>query len=210
VKRILSIMLLALFVAGCGEVQAKTQQKPQQTVTVTTAATAASPAPTTESEVNAPAPTTEDTDTSPSPTEEVAFGGHVTDGHFRFKVTAATHVASIPVEYDNPIRPQHGTKLIRVDLLVTNEGNIPRDDPFCGGGDAVLIDHAGRNFAFNDDQTLDLGQGYCGDSLQPLLPGKVTLVFDVPKAAGKVTGIALWDDSDGDNYDGSRYAVIDL
>jgi len=147
---------------------------------------------------------------APKPQQEVPFGGHVTDGNFRFKVTSAKPVASIPVSYESPIKAKPCTKLIRVDLLVTNEGNVPSDDPFCGDSGAVLIDTAQRNFGWNSDQTIMVdGNGVCGNQLQPLLPSKFTLLFDVPAAAGKIVGIALWDSNDINDTSGDTFGVID-
>jgi hypothetical protein len=206
VHRIAGCILGTIVLAGCGSSQKVS------TVTVTEHAGSAGVSSATTG-VNAPASsgqqplsTTEDGNKLMA---EVKLGQPVTVEGVKFQALSAKTVASIPVPYDSPVRPVAGARLVLVKVKATNMGSTAIA-PFCGDSGAVLGDPSHRNWEINGDQTLSIegsnATSIC-DDLQPGLPAKISLVFDVPKTAN-ITYIALWN-SDADPQ-GQEYVDVDL
>jgi hypothetical protein len=140
---------------------------------------------------------------------EVKLGHPTTVEGVKFDVLSAKTVASIPKPFGGTVRPVAGARLVLVTVKTTNLGSTAVA-PFCGGSGAVLGDPSHRNWEINSEQTIDVegtnATSIC-DNLQPLLPAKVALVFDVPKSAD-IKYVALWN-SDADP-DGQEYVDVDL
>lgn len=205
VHRIAACVLGTIILAGCGS-SAKVS-----TVTVTEHGSSVGSVPTTG--VNAPASSSQQplstTQNGNKLMAEVKLGQPVTVEGVKFKVLSAKTVSSIPVPYDSPVRPVAGARLVLVKVKATNLGSTAVE-PFCGDSGAVLGDPSHRNWEMNGDQTLSIegsnDTSIC-DDLQPGLPAKIALVFDVPTAAN-ITYIALWN-SDTDPQ-GQEYVDVDL
>ncbi|MGE3138125.1 MAG: hypothetical protein AB7I08_08690 [Thermoleophilia bacterium] len=127
------------------------------------------------------------------------------DGAVIFRVTKLGPVASLPVEYSDPVTPASGARLIRAEVVITNDGKV-KVDPFCGQTGAILVDQEGRNFEFDSNTVSISGNSIC-EGVQPGFRSTETLAFQVPKDA-RVSSLALWDNSEEGDYEGRTYVRV--
>lgn len=133
---------------------------------------------------------------------DVKVGQPGRDGGITFVVRGMRPVGSVPRgEFsDGPLRPVAGAKLFVADVEYRNDGK-EGVLPFCGSSSAVLVDEADRNFTPVDSMTEFVGNDELCDQVQPGFRGRVTLAFEVPRAA-RVATLVLWDDREpGDDFD---------
>lgn len=198
-KRTIAIIATAVagaagVLAGCGSDPISSSGQP-----ATTSSTATTePAP----DVTPPAPETSEENGRTILNREMGKPGR--DGDVLFTVTKVDQVSSIPTSYGPPLRAVSGAKLVRVAVTVRNVGR-QSVDPFCGGGEAVLIDQQERNFRPHQDQYNIAGNDYC-TGVDPGFQQRVTLAFQVPRKAVPYD-VAFWDDDEEGDFFGAETAV---
>jgi hypothetical protein len=112
-----------------------------------------------------------------------------------FKSSSAKQEASAPIETDYQesqagrvgeyiFKPtgidETGDGKWTLTVEAKNTGSSPLD-PFCGGGDAILIDKAGNEYT--GEAELFHGGANCGESLQPGLTASYLTEFHMPSGA---------------------------
>lgn len=184
------VLIAAIAFVGCGG-EAKESSGAAATVTVT------------EPVEEAPSAQTE---TAPAVVEEgitdLRVGQSGKDGTLTFRVVGARVVKSIPLEFSQPLTAPSGAKLLSVRITYRNDGRT-RADPFCGGGGVVLIDDQDRNFEPDTSNAILIAGNKICEGVQPGFRSTEQLPFVVP-AGAKITDIAVWDNGEEDDYDGSR------
>jgi hypothetical protein len=200
-------MGVAFMAVACGGTETVTVV---QTTTVTETETVP------EQVETSPVPDATETETEAESEEDTSgqtirqVGGTGIDGGLAFRVTSIREVASVPQDEftePNPARPVAGAKFVTATVTVINNGQTGAG-PFCGGGDAVLIDDRDRNFEPVGDVQISIpGNNICGDDIQPGFKDTYTLVFQVPKAA-KIVGVAVWNSDDEDDFSGDSYVLF--
>jgi hypothetical protein len=143
----------------------------------------------------------------PEPVEsEYRVGSTATDDRVAFTVTGIEEVASIEREFDSPVTPRPGAKLMLVEITYRNKGRRHIDllcSVFAGGSGVALVDARDRQFDPHDSG-LELAENEeaCGGGLQPGLEDSALIPFEIPVRA-EVVGVRAWNpDGDDPDYDG--------
>jgi hypothetical protein len=202
---LLALACAAAALGACGSGE-------QQTVTLVRTETVTR----TETVEAAPEQTPAETDTTESTESgeasgssgrlEREFGGTGIDGNIAFTVKGWNKASSVAQEYEAAEQAGPGATFWLVDVAYTNKGKTSVS-PFCGSSGAVLIDEEDRNFDHDSSVGISMADNPLCDDLQPGFRENVTLVFKTPSTA-KPNSIAVWDDSETDDFSRESYVVF--
>lgn len=136
-----------------------------------------------------------------------AVGKDGVDGNITFRVAAVKREDSLPTGLGDTLRAPRGANLFVVSTIIRNDGSV-KVDPFCGITGAILIDQDGRNFEQHSDTVSIKGNDICR-GVQPGFRSTERLAFALPNGA-RPAAIALWDNSEPDDYEGMTYVRVAL
>lgn len=187
--RLLALLVIGVLLAGCSGGESSV------TVTVTEGAQE-------DSTATAESDPAEADDEEEGPATPIRLGKTGEDGSLAISVHGIHLHDTVDAEYPfdgETIEPRDGAYLVKVNATWTNNGKSAIWP--CSTSTIVLIDEEERNFTPADD-TYKITGDDCNET-QPGFKATGAILFEVPDDAS-ITGVAMWDDSEPDDYDGSK------